>query len=313
MDFELFWGLDLPVRLSKEKKDLFNKTRTVIPKILKLFAKYDISATWAVVGLLLTNDLHELELPDENVFPKYDNRLSRNYEKVVEIRKKHNDFSFLNSIDLVREIFQSQNQELASHTFSHYYCLENGQNIEDFRADLDCVRQYHIELFGAFPQSIVFPRNQVNYLELLEELNYKFYRGTQDHWAYESLNHSEFNNVFKRIFRLIDMYLPLHDNTFDVNAINDNKCGLYNIRQSRLLLGFIKSRKILECLRIIRIKNSMLSAAKNRKSFHLWWHPHNFGTYPNQSLKILESILIYYNKLRSQYDFKSLNMSQAIT
>ena len=37
---------------------------------------------------------------------------------------------------LVELIARSAGQEVGSHTFSHYYCLEAGQNGETFRSDL---------------------------------------------------------------------------------------------------------------------------------------------------------------------------------
>ena len=311
LDFELFWGLDLPIHIPNEKKDLFKRTRNLVPDILSLFSKYKISATWAIVGLLLTSDLEGLDLRDESVFPNYKNPLSRNFKKIEKIISADSDFSFLNCIELAKQIFNTENQEIATHTFSHYYCLESGQLQENFYNDLKLVNDFHLKIFNKVPESIVFPRNQINYLDILRENGYKFYRGTQKHWAYNSLNHNDFNIMSMRIFRLLDMYLPLFDNTFDINKSNNDYNNLININQSRLLLGFIKSRRIIENLRIKRIKNSMLKAAKSGKSYHLWWHPHNFGAYPSESLKMLDSILKYFIELRNQYDFKSLNMSQA--
>ena len=37
---------------------------------------------------------------------------------------------------LINKINKSNNNEIASHTFSHFYCNENGVNDEDFRNDI---------------------------------------------------------------------------------------------------------------------------------------------------------------------------------
>ena len=41
------------------------------------------------------------------------------------------------ALELVELIKEAQGQELATHTYSHYYCLEQGQNEESFRQDLE--------------------------------------------------------------------------------------------------------------------------------------------------------------------------------
>lgn len=39
--------------------------------------------------------------------------------------------------NLIKEIQNTQGQEIGTHTYSHYYCLETGQNKEQFADDLD--------------------------------------------------------------------------------------------------------------------------------------------------------------------------------
>jgi len=56
-------------------------------------------------------------------------------------------------------------------------------------------------------------------------------------------------------------------------------------------------------------KREMKLAAKKGEYYHLWWHPHNFGTYPQQSIEDLKEILEYYKVLNAKYGFKSLNMA----
>ena len=50
----------------------------------------------------------------------------------------------------------------------------------------------------------------------------------------------------------------------------------------------------LEALKIVRIKKAMLHAAKHNKTFHLWWHPHNFGVNQQNNLNNLVLILNYF-------------------
>jgi hypothetical protein len=54
----------------------------------------------------------------------------------------------------------------------------------------------------------------------------------------------------------------------------------------------------------------MERAAKQNEVYHLWWHPHNFGYYPSQSLRGLEKIMRHYSFCRDRYGMKSLNMGE---
>jgi len=65
---------------------------------------------------------------------------------------------------LVTLIDKSKNQELATHTFSHYYCLEEGQTKESFYADLEAAKKIAKEKNISL-KSLVFPRNQYAILE----------------------------------------------------------------------------------------------------------------------------------------------------
>ncbi len=52
-------------------------------------------------------------------------------------------------------------QEVGSHTFSHFYCLEEGQQEADLRADL-AAAQAIAHRHGTELTSLVLPRNQWN-------------------------------------------------------------------------------------------------------------------------------------------------------
>ncbi|MEH7391645.1 polysaccharide deacetylase, partial [Bacillus sp. JJ1474] len=60
--------------------------------------------------------------------------------------------------------------------------------------------------------------------------------------------------------------------------------------------------------RLKRIISDLNYAAKNKLVYHLWWHPHNFGTNLNENLSFLESILKHFSLLRRNFGMESLNM-----
>ena len=61
-------------------------------------------------------------------------------------------------IDLIKN---TRGQEIATHTFSHYYCLEEGQDIQSFESDLKKALEI-AKNNGCLIKSIVFPA--INFL-----------------------------------------------------------------------------------------------------------------------------------------------------
>jgi hypothetical protein len=67
--------------------------------------------------------------------------------------------------------------------------------------------------------------------------------------------------------------------------------------------------KLLEPLRLRRIKKSMTHEAKRGEVFHLWWHPHNFGIHQEENFRNLEEILRHFTALQTKYGMQSASMS----
>ena len=54
----------------------------------------------------------------------------------------------------------------------------------------------------------------------------------------------------------------------------------------------------------------MTVAARKGIVYHLWWHPHNFGTFASENFHFLTEILRCFERLSARYRFRSLNMSE---
>lgn len=63
-------------------------------------------------------------------------------------------------------------------------------------------------------------------------------------------------------------------------------------------------------MKINRINSEMERAARKNEVYHLWWHPHNFGNYPKESMQGLERILNNYAKCRVKFGMQSLSMGE---
>ena len=308
LDFEIYWGVRDVLKIDQYRNHLLG-VRAVIPGLLHLFNKYQIHATFATVGLLFFTDKKEMlaGLPDRK--PEYaDKHLSPYEGHFEEVGRDETDDLFHFAPSLIKMIQQS-GQEIGCQTFSHYYCLEGGQTIEDFRDDLRAAKRI-AEKNGITLKSFVFPRNQYNeaYLKVCKEEGIISYRGNEVSWLYKAKDYDS-ETIFRRANRLIDAYLNLSgQHCYQLPVMKDDEpC---NIAASRFLRPYSKRWAFMDWLRLRRITNSMTHAAKNGLTYHLWWHPHNFGINLSDNLEFLENILVHYQKLAAKYSFKSVSMTQ---
>src|SRR5436190_13785740 len=70
LDFELYWGVRDVVTLDAYRERLLGERR-VIPRMLDLFAEYDIHATWATVGFLFAKDRNQIADHMPRALPTY--------------------------------------------------------------------------------------------------------------------------------------------------------------------------------------------------------------------------------------------------
>ncbi|HZW71202.1 MAG TPA: polysaccharide deacetylase family protein [Hanamia sp.] len=308
LDFELYWGIKDVVELEKYESQLL-AVREVIPKLLDLFEKYQIHATFATVGLLFFETKKQMlqHLPVQK--PSYNNfKLSPYFNLGVAVGNNEKEDPFHFGWSLIKKIADA-GQEIASHSFSHYYCLEKGQTkeefIEDVRAAKNIAKLNNIEL-----NTFIFPRNQYNieYLDICKKMGFIAFRGNENSRLFSSEWHGR-SMVFRRPFRLLDSYFNLSGHNCYSEAEMKNSV-LVNIPSSRFLRPYNKKFNFLEHLRLRRITSGMEYAAKNRLAYHLWWHPHNFGANLQQNFDFLEKILVYYKKLHKEFNFESVSMQQ---
>lgn len=308
LDFELMWGVR-DKRTKETYGDNILNVQKVIPRLLQVFQKHGIKATFSTVGFLFFETKKELLQNVPLVQPAYtDANLSpyNGYFESLGEDFRNDKYNF--APDLIQEILKYPEQEIGTHTFSHYYCLEPGQTVEAFKEDLiaaiKIAKKQNITL-----TSLVFPRNQFNekYLQVCKELGINIYRGNELSWLYTA-KPGEKESLFRRALRLIDAYVNISGN----NCYSDEFLAQsmpVNIPSSRFLRPFSKKLKIFEGLRLNRIKNGMTYAAKHNLTYHLWWHPHNFGDNVEENFLFLDQVLNHYSYLNQKFEFSSTTMT----
>jgi len=311
LDFELHWG-GVEKRSLPKYDTYFDNTRAVIPEILHLFEHYAIHTTWATVGMLFHDSANSLEANAPKNKPTYSNKELSTYHYIdanpLGISEQEDPFHFAPS--LINLILKTPHQELSSHTFSHYYCNEPGQNATQFKEDLQAA-QRAAALFNVQLTSLVFPRNQfrAEYLKICYQEGIRSVRSNPSDWFW-NINNDEVDTLPKKLFRTADAYIPLSKTSFALSELTSTDHFPVSIPASRFLRPFSSKEYFLHNMKINRICAEMEIAAKEQKVYHLWWHPHNFGGHPAQNILGLTKILQTYQRLQHEYGMQSANMAE---
>jgi len=308
IDFELNWGV-----LDRKNNQAYHsnilKGREVFLDVIRLFKKTNIAATVAVVGLLFNKSKMEMIDNSPDNIPNYNFKFGTpfpDYISSIGENEKSDPIHF--GYDLVEEIKKQNNLEIGTHTYGHYYCLDDGHNEDSFIDDLNLALKLGAKN-DIKQTSIIFPRNQINptYLDHCKELGLTSYRGNESSWIYRK-GFQRNTGLILRLIRICDAYFNLTGhNTYPLPKSNGH---IVNLPSSSFFRPVRWRNKLSSKLKVRRIKNAMKNAACRNEIFHLWWHPHNFGKQEKTMMNELSEILTYYEYLNKTFGMKSLTMSQ---
>jgi peptidoglycan/xylan/chitin deacetylase (PgdA/CDA1 family) len=306
LDFELHWGMRDHVTRNDPLYGRLPSARAAVKDMLDVFVARDIRATWATVGFLFASTRDEVEATMPRERPSYPRRELDPYVEAIGIDEE-NDPEHL-AASLVELIRSSAGQEVGSHTFSHYYCLEPGQDEAMFRADLAAAQTIAL-LRGVELTSLVLPRNQWNpaYAAAVVELGFRCIRGPQRSWGHRA--RAGGHSALQRGARLAETYMgvsPPPTTRWD-NVLLPS--GLCDVPASAFLRPYAPDRKRLEPLRLARLRSGLRHAARYGRIFHLWWHPHNFSQYQSENFAFLDEILDEFDHLAATEGMRSLTMA----
>lgn len=308
LDFELHWGASEKWDLAK-MQSYFLETRKSIPEVLKIFKENNICGTWATVGFLFAKDKKQLLGFCPQLKPSYINQKLSSYNYFDQVGEDESKDPFHFGYSLIQQIVGTSGQELATHTFSHYYCNELGQTLEQFEADLKSAQAIAQENFGITLKSLVFPRNQYNsvYLKIAENCGIKVIRSNPDVWFWKNTK-ARLTPIYRAIDTLFSISKPLSFDGKNLKKVNE----VIELPASRFFRPYKDKEKAIQILKLKRIKNEMTFAAQNNLDYHLWWHPHNFGENPSQNISQLKEIIIHYRVLNEIYGFQSATIGDFI-
>lgn len=302
IDTELAWGtFDHGGHIKYQ--DAYKKYRFIIAELLRLFKRYEISATWAIVGHLFLDSckkengkLHpDIVRPKHNWFP-YD---WFNCDPGTDISMDN----FWYGGDIVNMIKDATpKQEIACHSFCHPIFSDVGCSEETAKSDVaKCValaKERGVEL-----KSFTFPRNLPGHLDILSEYGFETFRGRDA--AFCNLR-SDF--LRKAMLLFSDMF-PVAPPVVEPNLIFDNR--LLEVKGSMLFrFAHGASRIIPKRTRFMKAKKGIDAAIKKKKVFHLWLHPISFAWKTSQMLDEFRDILEYASSRRNEGTLKIATLQQ---
>lgn len=301
LDVELSWGVvDKPHKL-KENKRYYEQSRDCIDKIITLLEKYDISATWAVVGHLFLKECNAAEGKKHSDIPRstypwysgdwFDESPCTNEEEAP----------LWYGRDIIKKIAGCKvRQEIACHSFAHIPYGDENTKRAAVRADLSkCVAE--AEKAGLKLRSFVFPRNNVGYIDELKNFGFEAYRGAEPLW------YRGFPSKPKKLCHIIDQLFAISPPVSNP----EYEQGLYNIPGSMLYRSMDGIRSLLPVgSKVYKAKKGINKAIRDKKVFHLWFHPYNIATNPERLLYGLEEIFKEVQRRRENGELETKSMDE---
>ncbi len=275
LDTEIAWGTDTIVL--PRYAHCFDHYQTILRRLIDLLDQYDIPTTWAVVGQLM---LPETDVRASVVQPAHWYHAPYVLDWIRSAKTQH---------------------EIGTHTFSHIYTDEPATSREVWETDLAQCQALH-QALGLQLRSIVYPRNQIKYLDSLSKYGIVAYRGIEGNRERER----------RGIAHLANRALALQPPTYDLAPCKVNN-QLVNLPASQFLLAYDGIRgRIPTASRVRQARLGIEQAVRKNELYHLWFHPFNLGTSPRM-FEALEQILRIAVQLRDEGKLQILTMDQTAT
>lgn len=300
LDTELAWG-GFDKGGVERYGELYGGVREGVDNLLTLFQKYQIHATWAVVGHLFLESCSR-EGPDN-----HNHVLQPEYRWYPEGWLSHDPYTdverdpFFYAPDIVENIRACKvEQEIASHTFTHAILGDPECTAEVARSQIEA----GIQAAGGAVRSLVFPRNSIGHLDVAAACGIRAYRGNGDFWYGK-------RGPVARAGHFLDQFLAIRSPVYS-SIETAGEPPLYNFPASMFFppRGG-KWRGVPLGARVRKARRGIEAAIEKCAMFHLWFHPFNLSG-SSELLDALEAILSTVADHAKQGRIRSTTMGEAV-
>jgi peptidoglycan/xylan/chitin deacetylase (PgdA/CDA1 family) len=305
LDFEMIWGtLDLfgPERFRKACE----AEREVVVRLLDLFTEYEVPATWCILGhLFLDHCRAENGRKHPEIVRPTHSWCRDDWFAQDPCGTEESAPTFLGR-SLVEKIRACPvPQEIGSHGFSHVIFGDSGCSRATAESEFAaCVRL--ARAMGLDLTSFAFPRNRVGHLDILRRFGFDCYRGPEPIW-YEL---SQRKGILERLAHLWDVITAA---TPPVVLPEPTPSGLWNISGSMIYFPMHGFRRYIPVeRRVRRASRGLDAAARQKKIFHLWFHPTNMVDRMDAMFLGLRAIIEHASVLRASERLEFLPMGSLV-
>jgi len=302
LDFEMIWGTQDLFGPERFRKACETERTCVIDRLLDLLVEYELSATWFVVGHLM------LDHCDAGGGLKHPDIVRPSHAWTKKDWFEHDpggceeDGSVFLGRSLVEKIRAcTVRQEIGCHTFSHVVFGDPGCSRPSAVSELKACARLASDM-GIQMVSFAFPRNKVGHLEVLRDYGFSCYRGPEP----EARIFGHFPNVIKRFANL---WRVLAASQPPVSLPEKNESGLWMIPGSMVFFPMHGLRRYIPVrARTRRAIKGLDAAARQKRIFHLWFHPTNLAEEMERMFAGLRSVFEYASLLRANGELDFLPM-----
>lgn len=279
LDTELLWGA---VQHPKSKTvDLLindkKKGRGTIDLLLSIFEKYNIPATWAVVGHLFLDHCSREDGVPHRAMPRFKD----DWYSVDPCSDIQKDPLYYGK-DIIEKVISSPvRHEIGYHSFSHVPFSECSREVAE--AEIEAGLRA-AEEFGVTLESFVFPYNKIGYVDVLKEKGLKIYRG------------QDLGTIVNRSFP-IGMIGGAINKTIPPPVEPKWMDGIWEIPSSM----FFGDRQLPFSLlpRAKRAKMGISRTMQNNKVFHVYLHPQDLSRRASLA-QDLDKLLAFVSEKREE-------------
>lgn len=300
LDTELIWGVVHWTR--KEHERSVSRAREVIGALLSLMDQYDIPATWAIVGHLFLDSCRAENGKKHPDMPRPGySWLGEDWYEVDPCTDIESDPHFYGR-DIVEGILAAGTRhEIGCHSFSHPIFGEMGCTKEVAEAELKKCRALARD-FGVELKTMVFPQNSVAYLDVLKDNGFSCYRGMDPLW------YNGYPKTMQKVIHPLDVALATNPPVVEPEEVLP---GLWNIPGSMLYLSCDGIRNAIPVSsRVAKAKKGIDRAIRQKRIFHLWFHPFNLASRMHDMLEGIESIFRYVNEKKETGEIEVKTMQE---
>lgn len=290
LDFELIWGT-LDLFGPEQFRGACEIERSAVIRLLDLFVQYKVSATWCVLGHLFLDSCDsaagmkhvDIVRPGHAWYPH-----DWFHHDPCSTEKEAPTFYARSLVQRIRDC--PVPQEIGCHSFSHVIFGDPGCSAATAESEVAaCVRlakEWGIEL-----RSFAFPRNSVGHLDVLRAHGFTCFRGPEPTWYENALR----PGPLKRLFHLWDVVRAA---TPPVVLPRWTESRMWNIPGSMIYFPMHGLRRYLPLgLRVRRAIKGLNAAVRQKRVFHLWFHPTNLADQTEAMFQGLQAILEHARRL----------------